>query len=217
MIAIDETSSAGRAGPPPITAAERRAERATAAMDLAVRLGRVPRPSTVATARPVPPARKSVPHEPMPVEVLAGLQAPAAAPRDFPVAPMPSEVVDALIAPPSVPGDFVDGLVGADEMPTARPPRITMIIGAVAGYYRISRTELLSARRARAVVRPRQLAMWLAVRLTRASLPEIGRRFGNRDHTTVIHARQATDARLATDPGLKADADALIALLTRAA
>jgi chromosomal replication initiator protein len=47
---------------------------------------------------------------------------------------------------------------------------------------------LLSARRSRDVVRPRQIAMFLAKALTSRSLPEIGRRFGGRDHTTVLHA-----------------------------
>ena len=45
-----------------------------------------------------------------------------------------------------------------------------------------------SARRARAIARPRQIAMYLAKRLTTRSLPEIGRKFGGRDHSTVIHA-----------------------------
>ena len=47
---------------------------------------------------------------------------------------------------------------------------------------------MTSARRAREVARPRQVAMYLSKRLTPRSLPEIGRRFGGRDHTTVIHA-----------------------------
>ena len=58
----------------------------------------------------------------------------------------------------------------------------------VAEHYNIRQTEMTSARRARAVARPRQVAMYLAKQLTTRSLPEIGRKFGNRDHTTVMHA-----------------------------
>jgi chromosomal replication initiator protein len=58
----------------------------------------------------------------------------------------------------------------------------------VAEHYSIRLTDMSSARRARAVARPRQIAMYLAKQLTSRSLPEIGRKFGNRDHTTVMHA-----------------------------
>ena len=58
----------------------------------------------------------------------------------------------------------------------------------VAEHWSIRLTDMASARRARAVARPRQVAMYLCKQLTTRSLPEIGRRFGNRDHTTVMHA-----------------------------
>ena len=58
----------------------------------------------------------------------------------------------------------------------------------VAEHWNIRLTDMSSARRARAVARPRQVAMYLAKQLTSRSLPEIGRKFGNRDHTTVMHA-----------------------------
>ena len=58
---------------------------------------------------------------------------------------------------------------------------------AVAEYYNLRQSDLLSARRSRAVARPRQVAMWLSKQLTTKSFPEIGRKFGGRDHTTVIH------------------------------
>jgi chromosomal replication initiator protein len=64
-------------------------------------------------------------------------------------------------------------------------PQIKTIIGVVAEHYRISTSDIISSRRAANVVRPRQVAMYLAKTLTLRSLPEIGRRFG-RDHTTVI-------------------------------
>ncbi|MCW8086510.1 chromosomal replication initiator protein DnaA [Sabulicella glaciei] len=58
----------------------------------------------------------------------------------------------------------------------------------VAEHYNMRLTEMASARRSRAVARPRQVAMFLSKQLTQRSLPEIGRKFGNRDHTTVLHA-----------------------------
>ena len=58
----------------------------------------------------------------------------------------------------------------------------------VAEHWNIRQTDMTSARRARAVARPRQVAMYLAKQLTSRGLPEIGRKFGNRDHTTVMHA-----------------------------
>ena len=69
-----------------------------------------------------------------------------------------------------------------------RKVTIEEIIRKVADHYNIRMTDLISARRARAIARPRQVAMFLSKMLTSKSLPEIGRRFGGRDHTTVIHA-----------------------------
>jgi len=65
---------------------------------------------------------------------------------------------------------------------------VDKIQNVVSGYYNISLNEMLSQRRSRPLARPRQIAMYLAKKLTTRSLPEIGRRFANRDHTTVIHA-----------------------------
>lgn len=72
----------------------------------------------------------------------------------------------------------------------AHDRRITIeeIQRKVAEHWNIRLTDMASSRRARAVARPRQVAMYLAKQLTSRSLPEIGRRFGNRDHTTVMHA-----------------------------
>ena len=81
----------------------------------------------------------------------------------------------------------------------------------VAEHYRIRKAEMTSARRAREVARPRQVAMYLAKQLTPKSLPDIGRRFGGRDHTTVIHAVRQIEKLRASDPEI----DAAIRLLTR--
>lgn len=68
------------------------------------------------------------------------------------------------------------------------PLSIAAIQQATAEHFRVALIEMVSARRARHVARPRQVAMFLARELTPLSLPNIGRRFGNRDHTTVMHA-----------------------------
>ena len=65
---------------------------------------------------------------------------------------------------------------------------VDKIQNVVSNYFNISLTDMLSQRRSRPLARPRQLAMYLAKKMTTRSLPEIGRRFANRDHTTVIHA-----------------------------
>ena len=69
-----------------------------------------------------------------------------------------------------------------------RKVTIEEIIRKVAEHYNLRMADLISARRARVVARPRQIAMFLSKSLTSKSLPEIGRKFGGRDHTTVIHA-----------------------------
>jgi chromosomal replication initiation ATPase DnaA len=66
--------------------------------------------------------------------------------------------------------------------------RIEDVIGAVCNHFNVSKTDMLSSRRHKAIVMPRQVAMYVARTFTLRSLPEIGRRFGGRDHTTVMHA-----------------------------
>ena len=73
--------------------------------------------------------------------------------------------------------------------------------------------SLLSARRARQVARPRQVAMYLAKTLTSRSLPDIGRRFGGRDHTTVIHAVKKIEELKATDSQIAEDVELLRRML----
>ena len=65
---------------------------------------------------------------------------------------------------------------------------VDKIQNVVSNYFNIGLSEMLSQRRSRPLARPRQVAMYLAKKMTSRSLPEIGRRFANRDHTTVIHA-----------------------------
>jgi chromosomal replication initiator protein len=80
----------------------------------------------------------------------------------------------------------------------------------VAEHYNIKLSEMSSERRARAVARPRQVAMYLAKQLTTRSLPEIGRKFGGRDHTTVMHAIRVIEELRRSDPGIAEDIELLI-------
>jgi len=75
----------------------------------------------------------------------------------------------------------------------------------VAEHFKIRLSDMSSARRARVVARPRQVAMYLAKQLTSRSLPEIGRAFGGRDHTTVMHAVRTVGSRAQTDAALSSD------------
>jgi chromosomal replication initiator protein len=83
----------------------------------------------------------------------------------------------------------------------------------VAERWNIRLADMSSARRARAVARPRQVAMYLAKQLTSRSLPEIGRRFGNRDHTTVMHAIKTIAELMARDSGFAEDVELLRRML----
>lgn len=76
-------------------------------------------------------------------------------------------------------------------------------------FYKLDMREMYSARRARRVARPRQVAMFLARELTSRSLPDIGRRFGGRDHTTVLHACRRIEELRKTDPVLQQEVDFL--------
>ncbi len=83
----------------------------------------------------------------------------------------------------------------------------------VAEHFSIRLTDMSSARRARAVARPRQVAMYLAKQLTSRSLPEIGRKFGNRDHTTVMHAVSRVTELMERDGTFAEDVELLRRLL----
>ncbi len=97
-------------------------------------------------------------------------------------------------------------LVGARE---PRRVRIEDIQRIVARHYNVSKADLLSSRRTRTIVRPRQVAMYLAKVLTPRSLPEIGRRFGGRDHTTVLHAVRKIEGLIDGDTTLAEEIELL--------
>jgi chromosomal replication initiator protein len=90
--------------------------------------------------------------------------------------------------------------------------RITVdeIQKATAEHFSLKQADLLSERRTRAVTRPRQIAMHVCKQLTTRSYPDIGRRFGGRDHTTVIHAVRRIEELMATDEQIARDVEALV-------
>ncbi|MBG0810874.1 chromosomal replication initiator protein DnaA [Methylosinus sp. H3A] len=91
-----------------------------------------------------------------------------------------------------------------DLVRSQEPKRVKIddIQKLVASHYNISRADILSSRRTANVVRPRQIAMYLSKVLTLRSLPEIGRRFGGRDHTTVLHAVRKVEELASKDKSL---------------
>ena len=105
--------------------------------------------------------------------------------------------------------DVLRDLLRASE----RRVTIDEIQRRVAEYFNVKMGDMLSARRARSVARPRQIAMYLSKQLTTRSLPEIGRKFGGRDHTTVIHAVRKIEQLREEDAALDEDVDLLRRML----
>lgn len=96
---------------------------------------------------------------------------------------------------------------------TDRKVTIDEIIRKVTDHYGVNLTDMLSARRTRSIARPRQVAMYLSKKLTSKSLPEIGRRFGKRDHTTVIHAVKKIEELQSIDNQISNDIEVLRRML----
>ena len=106
--------------------------------------------------------------------------------------------------------ELLGHLVAAGE---PRRVRIEDIQRVVAKHYNVSRQELVSNRRTRVIVKPRQIAMYLSKTLTPRSFPEIGRRFGGRDHTTVLHAVRKIEELISGDTKLSHEIELLKRLI----
>ncbi len=91
--------------------------------------------------------------------------------------------------------------------------RIEDIQKVVARQFNVARNDLLSNRRTRQIVRPRQIAMYLSKTMTPRSLPEIGRRFGGRDHTTVLHAVRKVEELISKDHKMAQEVELLKRLI----
>ena len=118
----------------------------------------------------------------------------------FGTGPLSMERIDQMLA----------HLVQSSEPKRVRIEDIQKIVGR---HYNVSRNDLLSSRRTQVIVRPRQIAMYLAKTLTPRSLPEIGRRFGGRDHTTVLHAVRKIEKLSGEDPKLAQELELLKRLI----
>ncbi len=106
--------------------------------------------------------------------------------------------------------EAAESIIG-DLVRSKEPRRVKIddILRVVAKHYGVQRGDLLSSRRNQSIVRPRQIGMYLAKSLTSRSLPEIGRRFGGRDHTTVLHAIRKIDSLKQQDAALREEIDVL--------
>lgn len=108
----------------------------------------------------------------------------------------------------------VDALLG-HLINTGEPKRVRIedIQRVVSRHFNVSRQELVSNRRTRVIVKPRQIAMYLAKTMTPRSFPEIGRRFGGRDHTTVLHAVRKIEGLMDNDTKLSHEVELLKRLI----
>jgi chromosomal replication initiator protein len=112
-----------------------------------------------------------------------------------------------LVAPVVDLAGFMD--FGTVTLPAVvkRCPSLLTIKREVCDFYHLNLIEMVSQRRAREVARPRQVAMYLSKKLTPKSLPDIGRHFGNRDHTTVIHAVRQVEHLMSVDGEFATDVE----------
>jgi chromosomal replication initiator protein len=116
---------------------------------------------------------------------------------------------------PEMSVSWVDEVLG-NMYRSGEPKRVRIedIQRIVARHYNVSKVELLSNRRTRTIVKPRQVAMYLAKVMTPRSLPEIGRRFGGRDHTTVLHAVRKIEGLTGSDNTLAQELELLKRLIS---
>jgi chromosomal replication initiator protein len=110
--------------------------------------------------------------------------------------------------------ETIEEVVGLRSAPGTKTS-IEDIQRKTAEFYKLDVRDFHSPQRARRVARPRQVAMYLSRKLTTRSLPEIGRRFGGRDHTTVLHACRRIEALCEEDPLFKQEVDFLSQMLSR--
>ncbi|MGB8602741.1 MAG: helix-turn-helix domain-containing protein, partial [Rhizomicrobium sp.] len=111
--------------------------------------------------------------------------------------------------------EMADETIGMRGTAPSAKTSIEDIQRKTAEFYKLEVRDFHSAQRARRVARPRQVAMYLARKLTTRSLPEIGRRFGGRDHTTVLHACRRIEALCNEDAMFKQEVEFLSQMLSK--
>lgn len=161
-----------------------------------------PKPGPVSTLAPVPPM-------PAPKPLVIYKDAP------LQIFTVPLEAYDQISEhvrqhlPEAGAAALLAHLSVRQELAAPVRPTIRDIQIAAAQHFGVSRDDLLSSRRTSVVVRPRQIAMYLAKTMTLNTLPEIGRRFGGRDHTTVLHAVSKMERLIAGNPQVRGDMAAI--------
>ncbi len=118
-------------------------------------------------------------------------------------------VLDRPAPQPRDPQPLFDGLAATDVAPAKRTT-VDMVKRHVAEKYGLSQGDLESRSRKRDVVRPRQVAFYIARKLTDQSYPQIARRFGPRDHSTILHGDKLIEKMVAESPAFAAEVDALM-------
>ena len=127
----------------------------------------------------------------------------AALPEHKPISGAPQPIVDPVKLPETPPPAskswfYIEDEIGVPFLP-ARTIPISQIQRATCRYFKITAAELFARRRTKSVVVPRQIAMFLCKTYTRCSLPEIGRRFGGFDHSTILSNIRVTERRMRAD------------------
>lgn len=127
-----------------------------------------------------------------------------------PSKPAPAQIVPRPAPPQPAPEESPTDETASSAEPFAQPITTSLIVKTVADFYGISQSDIFSKRRMANLVRQRHVAMYLAKELTRRSLPDIGRRMGGRDHSTIFHACQRIAAFRATDAALNSEIEQII-------
>jgi hypothetical protein len=148
----------------------------------------------------VPPARP----------LTTRLDAPPLSPQSEPApAPAQARTIETLEQEVAQLSAQLEAMAREDQSPLVDPSRIKPVVSAVAKYYGVSLRDLVSFRRTTELIRPRQVAMYLAKQLTKHSLPTIGRVL-DRDHTTVLHGCRRIATLRRQDKGLDGEITALV-------
>lgn len=111
--------------------------------------------------------------------------------------------------------EIAPAAISHQEAPRIFLRSVNHIIRVAARHYGLSPVQLLANRRQRSIVRPRQVAMYVAYTISIASFPKIGRAFGGRDHTTIMHSTRKIAELILIDPQIAADVAAITAALER--